>query len=560
MMRRRIALAATAALVLALSACAGLPTSGPVSAGLPAGEEEVAPDLSFLPDGPQRDATPEEIVDGFVEAAASPEQDWQIAKQFLTADFREEWKPTSGVTVYEAADRTLVADGESVTLTVTVVADVDDSGVLHVTAHERSALGYTLSQENGQWRISGAPEGLTVDQAFFDKVFDPYTLVFYDTSWTYLVPDVRWFPPLNVPARIAHELIDGDAATWLVGSVNSAFPAEVSLAGGGAVVTTSARIAQVELSARAADLDSETLARMQRQLRESLRSASIPDVQMRVDGSTLDVEPAAVASTSLDPNPIVRTDEGVGRLTADTLSPLPGELSPALASLPLRSIALGAAQDVAAVQLESGAVARVGGDGRWAVIDERSGLIRPRISAAAKDPEIWSVPGSAPQALTAFRADGTPVAVQGAWPEASRVWEFALADDGVRVAAAITIDGGVWLVVASIVDGDGAMALGPIERVAQLSAPARGLVWLDEKTVGVLVGDGESGRVLTQEIGGLGSTASVPQGDILDIAPGTSVSTLRLLAADGVLYTRRGAAWTQSSDGVQMLGTQLAPR
>ena len=66
MTRRRVILAALlAAAALALSACAGLPTSGPVAPGLPAGADAGSPDFSFRPDSPQPGATPEQIVTGF---------------------------------------------------------------------------------------------------------------------------------------------------------------------------------------------------------------------------------------------------------------------------------------------------------------------------------------------------------------------------------------------------------------------------------------------------------------------------------------------------------------
>ncbi len=77
--RRGILSGVILALALVLSACAGLPTSGPVNAGNDADADVAPPDFSFLPDHPQPGATPEEIVEGFIRAGSGPgiTGDWE---------------------------------------------------------------------------------------------------------------------------------------------------------------------------------------------------------------------------------------------------------------------------------------------------------------------------------------------------------------------------------------------------------------------------------------------------------------------------------------------------
>ena len=79
--RRGILTTLLAVAALALSACAGLPTSGPVTPGLPAGTDAGNPDFSFRPDSPQPGATPEQIVTGFIRAGSGPADNRAIARE-----------------------------------------------------------------------------------------------------------------------------------------------------------------------------------------------------------------------------------------------------------------------------------------------------------------------------------------------------------------------------------------------------------------------------------------------------------------------------------------------
>lgn len=93
-----------AVLVLALSACAGLPTSGSVQAGLAAGDD-AAPDIQFRPNRPQAGATPLQIVQGFIRAGSGTADSWEIARLYLAPEIRATWKPEAGVIIDVLGDR-----------------------------------------------------------------------------------------------------------------------------------------------------------------------------------------------------------------------------------------------------------------------------------------------------------------------------------------------------------------------------------------------------------------------------------------------------------------------
>ena len=109
-MRLRKALAAGAG-VLALVGCVGLPDSGPVSAGEVEDGTDLG-DVEFIAEGPTPGATQEEIVQGFLQAALSPADDFSIARDYLADGFDVEWDPGAGVSL-RSGSATLTATATS---------------------------------------------------------------------------------------------------------------------------------------------------------------------------------------------------------------------------------------------------------------------------------------------------------------------------------------------------------------------------------------------------------------------------------------------------------------
>lgn len=246
---RHIGTAAVAALLaLALTACGGLPTSGPVNPGQQITDEEADSDFIFIPDGPAKNASPQQIVEGFIAAGSGASNSWAKAKEFLAPEFRDQWRPQAAVTVYAPGQRTLdEVTADEFQLTVTPVAAVDDTGELSVSADGGDIpLTYKLAeQSDGQWRITQAPDGVVLDRNRFTAVFGSYALQFFDLDWTYLIPDTRWFPKVSSATSIAEALVDRGPADWLKGSVATAFADGAQLAA--AAVPVRANVAEVSL-------------------------------------------------------------------------------------------------------------------------------------------------------------------------------------------------------------------------------------------------------------------------------------------------------------------------
>lgn len=553
-MNRRASVAAIlAALALVLAGCAGLPTSGDVRPGLEAGAEAGDPDFAFRPDSPQPGASPQEIVDGFIRAGTGPGKDgqWSVAREYLAPDTK--WDPTARVTIDEPGDRVYSSSGEGqVSLTLSHVADVDEIGSYEPSVGEPTKLDFRLAvQPDGEWRITEAPEGLVLDQSQFSSVFQRYSLMYFDPTWKFLVPDVRWFPRTNAATYVTDALIDKPPAAWLAASVVSAFPESVSVRP--SVPVTGDGVAQVELDAAAADLSPEVLSRMQAQLEASLANAGATSVAMTAGTTPLDVEPAVTRSTRISSLAAVQTQEAFGFLNGDETDPIAG-LTSAMASVEPVAIQLAPDRDFAAVHVTSGSNVRVQANGEVLEFDSRPGLIDPTADPSGYS---WSVPRDAPGALIAFSPGSEQAAIANPWPEATRVSSIAISRDGTRLAAVVTSGGRSAVTVSGVIrKPDGTpTGLGEGSLLLQtLPTDSASVAWLDDTTIGVLSDIGTEPEVLELTVGGPSTATPAPAG-ATQLAGGNQ-GTLRVRGADGALYSKRGSTWPQTGTGILVLATQ----
>lgn len=536
-------------LVLVLSACTGLPTTGYVNPGRgPQGDE--AQEFAFVPDGPQDDASPAEIVEGFLRAGSGPADDWATAKLFLAPG--TQWDPRARVTIDRLADRraTAVPDGSSVGVQLSTVAGVDADGAYSPAVNGATEnLSFTLARVDDQWRITSAPDGVVLYEEVFPTVYQAATVAYFDPTWSFIVPDVRWFPRPLVASRVTTALVDGQPSAWLAGAVRSAFPDELSLVGR-SVTLSSSGVAQVQLPPAALSLDRTTLDRMQTQLTRSLVTAGISDVEMTVDGAPIAATELPVKVTRVDPSPAVLTGAGeFGVLSGEAVETIP-ELSDAVESLAPVSIELEADRSLAAVLTQQGTVASALIDGATFLLDDRPGLLPPSIDAEG---EIWSVPRTAPSQLRAYTPQGVPREIGNAWPDASEVLSFQISRDGTRVAAVVTVAGvrEVWL--AGVVREGTTVNLGP-PHVLSFSEPgAFDLAWLDDTTVGVLTAVDGDARLDELSVGGRGTVGPVPE-NAKAIAGGSA--SVRILDDTGRLFSRRGSSWTLVASDIRVLAVQ----
>jgi len=561
---RGIRALAVAAAALLLAGCAGLPTSGAPNPGLAIGDEGQADPFVFYAQDPRPGDSPEKIVAGFLEAAISPARNWETAQEFLTDDFRQKWKPGAGVTIDASVtardlEPSSAPDDDSaktaeVHAQFDQVASVDADGAYSAQTGPATATYQLKRNEDGEWRIAKADDGIVLDAETFLRVYQKYSLKYFDPSWTHLVPDVRWFPRRPAMATsIARALISGKPSGWLAPAVRTAFSDDVALAGDAVQVDTS-QVASVALTRTALAASSTDLSRMRTQLEASLAGVGVTEVHFTVDGVPLDAGTTSVDAEIVDPGVLVLNDETFGRaLTGDALEPV-GELTAQIAKIadPIRAVDVSLDARLVAMQLRDGRVFAVTA-GNTVELDDAPGLIEPSLDPFGF---TWAVQRDAPEGLHAWSEQRVLQPIAHAWPGAENISQLRVSSDGVRVAAVVTTGGQRRVVVAAVLRGKDSqpMELGEVHEIGRLDGPTRGLAWVGDDSLAVL-SSAPDPELTTYVVGGPASSSSAPDG--ADTLAGAKTSTgLRVLSSDGAVYAQRGSSWQRSLQGVLVLGTR----
>lgn len=128
-MRKLQILAIFSAAVLALSGCAQLPRSSEVKAGPDLKSGLTSDYLYYSPSGPSDGDSQSQIINGFLNAATGPQNDYQIAREYLTADFSSKWSPNDEVLIQESRPELTLQDDTTARLVVKAVAQIDNVGL-----------------------------------------------------------------------------------------------------------------------------------------------------------------------------------------------------------------------------------------------------------------------------------------------------------------------------------------------------------------------------------------------------------------------------------------------
>lgn len=219
----------TMAVLLIAAACGGIPDSGPIHE-VKAADGSTESTVRYSPAGPTKNATPQQVVRGYLDAMLAYPVTTGIAAKFLTPDAAKSWKSASGVQIYvrprvaRATARDLPDNAGSayVGLAVHQTAKLDRQGNYAASETDRT-FSFELAKHDGQWRIVNPPSGFLVDQKYFDDYYRPFNDYFFDQSGRRLVAR-----PIYVPigdqlstALVSSllfgpgDLLDGDARSYL---------------------------------------------------------------------------------------------------------------------------------------------------------------------------------------------------------------------------------------------------------------------------------------------------------------------------------------------------------
>jgi len=543
--------------LLLVTGCAGVPTSGAVQDG---GSIEDAGDddsIALQPGGPQPGADQREILEGFLDAATNAEQNYATARGFLSESFANEWDPNQVTYVRDEVAGISRIDDTTLQYSFSASAYVDGDGRYQ---EGDSSFPQTLQvqfvQDGGQWRIRSVPNGIVLSEARFAALFGSYPLWFFDPSYRYLVPDLRWFANrrTNLASAVVTQLLQGPAEFLGGGSVTTAFP-RGTLRGNSVEVDD--QTAVVDLSAEASSAAPADLARMRQQLTQTLGDGfGVSRIQLTVDQLAQPLQPGtaseAIARPTVGPNPLVIRDGRLGFIGAgEALAAVPGLGDQVVAAEP-RALTVGVTSD-AALLTASGVVRVVPGAAEGVLVDARDGLLPPSIDP---DGRIWTArPDSSAIRVTSPEGDAVDVPVPIA--SDSRLTAYEVSRDGARMLLAYTDSAGAHLLVTGIVRQDGVPASLVAEPLALpvVAGTPLDVTWVDELTVAVLSDGAQGAAVTAYTVGGLADPLGVVEGATAIAGGNIGLTGLGVLAEDRLLQ-RRGSSWQVVGTGVAVLATQ----
>lgn len=280
-------------LLLTLAACAGLPTSETVRPGLPVQGAPVQ-NVQALPLGPEDDASPDQIVDGFLRASSSFVDDHEVARSFLTGELARQWRPTSQVLIYDGEPRLTEQEDGSVRAEVTVRATVDEDGYLvEVPRGTHQTHHFQMSRGDQGWRISAFPkgDGLWLSETAFERQYTSAAINFVTPDTDLFVPDVRWFPRGDGLATSLASAQLGPVPDYLVGAAATGIPDSLELVASSVPVDPATATATVDLQGLSLGSSPAQQRELIAQLSQTLKQdPRVSSVLVRSAGRPLDVE------------------------------------------------------------------------------------------------------------------------------------------------------------------------------------------------------------------------------------------------------------------------------
>jgi hypothetical protein len=489
-------LAALLGLLPGLASCSTVPmTSATVQ--IPQTGERPVPDIQLEPLSPEPGATPEEIVRGFIEAAASTTADHPVAREHLTDAATETWSDEGRISVI-SPDYSTVATAEGrVQLSAELIGTVDARGIFTVEGSGAFVSELTLEEVDGEWRIANPPAGLIMLQPDFERLYDRRMAYFLDPTGTRLVPDPRYLITGDAqPTVLLDRLLEGPSAGLASGVRQLTGEVELNSA-----VAVNGQEAVVDLTGLGSD-PATVLAGISAQIVWTLRQLGIRSVEIRVDGDLVRLENVPLQQTtddwaSYDPNAV--PVDAVGHYIEDGALHLAtsGEASPGPAGegeYRLLSAAVktdpstGEPTFLAGVQAIAGGQQLVAGPYDGQLSTQITGVRFTTPTVAAPRPEVWAVRETVDgTGIVRVQAGGRPQDVQApTLAGLGRVAVLQLSPDGVR--AAVVAEGSLY--VGTVVrDEEGPVVLRDFRAIAPTLSQVRDVAWRGSEELLVLAGD-----------------------------------------------------------------------
>lgn len=553
-------LAAGCATVLFFSGCATIPRSGPVHQVEPPVASDAQTSAAPTVEGPKDGMSPEEVVRGFLAAGAGQENDYGVARQFLTNELAASWRPYARTIVFSgSAGIQQGLDEQQVRVSVDARAVIDNSGVMQRRdAGSSEGLDVELTQVDGQWRISDIPDGVLIPASNLDDLYRPYNVYFLGADGETLVPDPRWFPDrTGVSTSLVRALLGGPAP-YLEGSVTSAYPRDTELKGASVPVQDGTAMVSLDVPNYSA-LDVATNREMYSQLTVTLLALdNVDSVDLSAGDGQVDLGSGNQGMLSTDPRKVPTRQIG---LNGDQLvfqqggqnSPVDG----------VADVLKGQDPSHPAMNVDADQFAALTGD-RSAVVtfsaEAPSALERftgEDLSAPSIDPEGWVWSGDKTGVVRVAEhggSGGEAISVDADWLEGRSVTSLKVSRTGTRALMVVTDGDSSELVISGIRrDADGtprALNTPYVLDSGQGSAKMGDAQWISESQFVASAISHDSTAPRLYDVSGRYRDLPVLDKGVSTVAGGNGESEI-FVVSGGQLRMLTGESWSPQSDTVE---------
>ena len=284
---------------LILISCGNIPSISSIKQGPEIGSNDQNSIIRVIASRPQPGMSQEQIVNGFLNASASSDNDFAIAREYLVPNKKISWNPTKSIEVYEGQGLFQYINENQIDFSAALHSRVNESSRIVLANPEDQLLKtFNLKKVDDQWRIDINFDGLVISKTDLNRSFSIYPLWFVDPSKTYLVPENVILPrAITANATRLMQLLLLGPSEQFKNSVITAFPVGSSLSIDSVPITNGvASVSLNEVVLKAASLERQLLAA---QIVKTLtRISEVNSIQIKVGTQNLSILNAPINHTA----------------------------------------------------------------------------------------------------------------------------------------------------------------------------------------------------------------------------------------------------------------------
>jgi hypothetical protein len=286
-------------LSLLISACGNIPTSSSVNIGPEFGSNDQNSIIRVIASRPQPGMSQEQIITGFLNATASSDNDFAIAREYLVPSKKNSWNPTKSIEVYEGQGQFEFVNENQIDFSAALHSQVNESSrIVFANPEDQLLKTFKLEKVDDQWRINIDFDGLVISKTDLDRSFSFYPLWFVDPTKTFLVPESVILPKaITANATRLMQLLLLGPSEQIDNTVITAFPKGSSLSIDSVPITNGvASVSLNEAVLQAASLERQLLAA---QIVKTLtRIPEVKSIQIKVGTQNLSILNAPLNQTA----------------------------------------------------------------------------------------------------------------------------------------------------------------------------------------------------------------------------------------------------------------------